>query len=62
MKNSELVRLIERAGWICVRRSCGGHMIYQNPQTGKIMSVPDHPSKEVGKGLAHKLLKKLKGE
>ena len=58
MKSSELVRMYERAGWIQIRQS-GSHKIFKNPVTGEIVPVPFHSSKEIGTGLAKKLLKKL---
>ena len=61
MKSSELVRSYERAGWIQIRQS-SSHKIFKNPVTGEIVSVPFHGSKEVGTGLARKLLKKLEGK
>lgn len=59
MKSSELVRMYEQAGWIQIRQS-GSHKIFKNPETGEIVSVPFHGSKEIGTGLASKLLKKLR--
>jgi predicted RNA binding protein YcfA (HicA-like mRNA interferase family) len=59
MKSSELVRRFEQAGWIQIRQS-GSHKVFKNPDTGEIVSVPHHGSKEVTTGLAHFLLKKLK--
>jgi len=56
MKSSELVRKFERGGWVEIRQT-GSHKIFKNPQTGEIISVPYHGSKEVATGLAKKLLK-----
>lgn len=61
MKSSELVRCYERAGWVQIRQS-SSHKIFKNPSTEEIVSVPFHGSKEVGTGLARKLLKKLEGK
>jgi mRNA interferase HicA len=62
MKSSELVRLYEQSDdWIFLRQS-GSHKIFQNRLTGEIVAVPYHGSKEVGTGLANKLLKKLRGK
>ncbi len=57
MKSSELVRKFERAGWIEIRQT-GSHKIFKNPKTGETIPVPYHGSKEVGTGLANKILKK----
>lgn len=56
MKSSELVRKFERAGWIEIRQT-GSHKIFKNPKTGETIPVPYHGSKEIGTGLANKLLK-----
>lgn len=56
MKSSELVRKFTRAGWVEIRQT-GSHKIFQNPKTGATIPVPFHGSKEVGKGLAEKVLK-----
>jgi predicted RNA binding protein YcfA (HicA-like mRNA interferase family) len=58
MKSSELIRKFEQAGWIQIRQS-GSHKIFWNTNSGEKVCVPDHGSKEVGTGLAIKLLKKL---
>jgi predicted RNA binding protein YcfA (HicA-like mRNA interferase family) len=58
MKSSELVRLVKKAGWIEIRQT-GSHKIFQNPKTSETVPVPYHGSKEVGKGLAEKILKQV---
>ncbi|MEN9686629.1 MAG: hypothetical protein RLZZ28_2415 [Bacteroidota bacterium] len=58
MKSAELVRCVLKAGWIEIRQS-GSHKIFKHPQTGEIIAVPFHSSKEMGTGLAKKLLKKI---
>ena len=51
MKSTELHRMIKRSGWVVVRQS-GSHVIYE--KDGVRIPVPDHGSKEIGKGLAEK--------
>ena len=58
MKSSELVRKFEKAGWVAVRQT-GSHIMFKSPKTREVVPVPFHGSKEVGTGLAKKLLKKL---
>lgn len=56
MKSNELHRLILANGWTVLRQS-GSHVIYyKNSQT---YPVPDHGSKEVGKGLEKKVKKEM---
>ncbi len=56
MKYSEFIRLVERSGWIRLRQS-GNHIIYS--KDGKIYLVPNHGSKEIGKGLEQKMRKAM---
>ena len=55
MKFNELHRLIRKNGWVVLRR--GKHVIYE--KEGKRFPVPDHGSKEVGKGLENKIKKEM---
>ena len=56
MKSSELVRKFQNAGWIEVRQT-GSHKIFKDPKTGQVIPVPFHGAKEMGTGLARKILK-----
>lgn len=55
MNSTDIVKLLERAGWI-LRGVRGSHHIYTHPDKSGHISVP-HPKKDLGTGLAHKLLK-----
>ena len=55
MNSADIVRLLERAGWV-LRGVRGSHHIYTHPDKPGHISVP-HPKKDLGTGLAHKLLK-----
>jgi len=57
MKTSELLRKLRYAGFELLRQGKGSHQIWHNPETGVQIVVPDHGSKEVGKGLARKIMK-----
>jgi len=61
MNSAEIIKRLEKAGWV-LRGTKGSHHIYTHPQRGGHISVP-HPKKDMGVGLAHKLLKQagLKG-
>jgi predicted RNA binding protein YcfA (HicA-like mRNA interferase family) len=55
INSKELLKLLERDGWI-VRNSKGSHHVFKHPvKTGHI-TVP-HPKKDLGVGLVQKLLK-----
>jgi len=55
MNSEELLKLLERDGWI-MRNSKGSHHVFKHPvKTGHI-TVP-HPKKDLGVGLVQKLLK-----
>ena len=55
MNSAELIKRLERAGWI-LRSVKGSHHVYTHPQRGGHLSVP-HPRKDLGAGLVHKLLR-----
>ena len=55
MNSADIVRQLERAGWV-LRGVKGSHHIYTHPDKPGHISVP-HPKKDLGAGLAHKLLK-----
>jgi mRNA interferase HicA len=61
MKSSELLRLVKKSGWVEIRQT-GSHKIFKNPETGETIPVPFHGAKEVGKGLASSILKKVGGK
>jgi predicted RNA binding protein YcfA (HicA-like mRNA interferase family) len=56
MKSSELHRKVRRNGWQFIKAE-GSHYIYQ--KEGRNYPVPFHGSKEVGKGLANKIVKEM---
>ena len=58
MKSNEFLREIKRKGWILVRQGKGSHEIYE--KDGVQVSVPNHGSKEMGKGIENKLRKEMK--
>lgn len=55
MNRADIVRLLERAGWV-LRGVRGSHHIYTHLDKPGHISVP-HPKKDLGTGLVHKLLK-----
>ena len=55
MNSAELIRRLERAGWV-LRGAKGSHHIYTHPDRGGHLSIP-HPKKDLGTGLLRKLLK-----
>lgn len=56
MKYSELIRMLKQNGWFIVRQS-GSHIMMQHPDKTVQLTVPNHGSKEIGKGLQQKILK-----
>lgn len=55
VNSAELIKKLERLGWVW-RGVKGSHHIYTHPTRPGHISVP-HPRKDLGTGLAHKLLK-----
>lgn len=56
MKAKELIKLAEKAGWK-LDRIHGSHHIFLHPEKPYRLSIPVHGNKDLGKGIAHKLLK-----
>lgn len=55
-KYRELHRRIKKNGWTHIRTG-KGHYIYE--KDGKIVPVPYHGSKDIGKGLEQKIVKEM---
>jgi len=49
MKVSEMIRLIEKNGWQCIRQA-GSHRIYRHSVKSGTVIIPDHGLKELKKG------------
>lgn len=58
MKWSELKQKLKKAGYEFKRDAKGSHEVWHHPQKpGSEMIIASHNAKEVGTGLANKLLK-----
>ncbi len=57
MKSREFIREIKRKGWKFLRQGKGSHEIYE--KNGQTVSVPNHGSKEMGKGIELELRKQM---
>jgi len=59
MKWNELTKKLSKAGWVFLRDAKGSHEIWHHPEIeGSEIVIANHPGKEVGTGLANKILKK----
>ena len=58
MKSNEYIREALQEGWIFVRQGKGSHEIYE--KDGIQITIPNHGSKELGKGIENKLRKQMK--
>ncbi len=56
MKSAEFHRKVRRNGWRLIR-SEGRHYIYE--KDGRVYPVPYHGAKEIGKGLAKKMIREM---
>ena len=56
MNYTELFRLLRKDGWV-VLRGKGSHIILQHPTKPEKLTIPNHASKEVKKGLLCAILK-----
>ncbi len=52
----ELIRVLERLGFVRTRKSRGGHLRYIHPD-GRRTTVPFHSGKTIPKGLLVKIIK-----
>ncbi len=57
MTANELIKILENDGWYFVRQK-GSHKTFKHDFKEKLVTVPDHGKKELGKGLVHSILKK----
>ena len=57
MKSSEFIRKAKQNGWEFLRQGKGSHEIYI--KNGIQVSIPNHGSKELGKGIENKLRKDM---
>lgn len=53
----ELIRRLKAAGFVERRAGKGSHRQFAHPTTGKVITVAVHTKKEVGTGLAQRILK-----
>ncbi|WP_194778328.1 type II toxin-antitoxin system HicA family toxin [Pararhodonellum marinum] len=56
MKYNELFKILKKDGWYETRQK-GSHVIMQHPSKPEQLTVPNHTSKEVKKGLLTAILK-----
>lgn len=58
MKWNELLKKLKKAGFVYLRDAKGSHQYWHHPDIpGSEIVIANHPSKEVGTGLARKILK-----
>jgi len=59
MNSKELIKLLKKAGWKKVRQK-GSHVVFTHEKIKNppIIVVPDHGSKDLGKGLVNDVMKK----
>ena len=53
----ELIRRLKAAGFVEHRRGKGSHRQFVHPERKTVITVSVHTKKEVGTGLAHRILK-----
>ena len=53
----ELIRRLQAAGVVEPRRSMGSHRQFVHPDNGRVVTVSVHTKKQVGTGLARRILK-----
>ncbi len=53
----ELTRKLKAAGFVEQRTGKGSHRQFIHPTSGKVFTIAVHTKKEVGTGLAHRILR-----
>jgi predicted RNA binding protein YcfA (HicA-like mRNA interferase family) len=53
----ELIRKLKDTGYVESRSGKGSHRQFIHPKTGQVITVAVHTKKEVGTGLANRILK-----
>jgi predicted RNA binding protein YcfA (HicA-like mRNA interferase family) len=56
MKFSELLRILRKHGWFEIRQS-GSHIVMKHPDRENTVTIPNHGSQEVKKGLLRAIIK-----
>jgi len=58
LKPRELVRALERMGFVLLRKSKGSHWQFERPD-GRRTTVPVHKGRDIGPGLLRKILRDI---
>ena len=56
VKPGELIKVLEKLGFSCTKRSKGSHFRYKHPD-GRKTTVPVHKGKDISRGLLRKILR-----
>ena len=57
MNYNELTKKLKDAGWRLDHQQRGSHEAWRHPTRENTITIPNHGRKEIGKGLAEKILK-----
>ena len=58
IKSRELIRALEKMGFLLLRKSKGSHWQVEHPD-GRRTTVPVHKGKDIGPGLMRKILRDI---
>ena len=61
VKPKELIKALERMGFVVLRRSKGSHVQFQHAD-GRRTTVPVHQGRDIGPGLLRKILRDIEIE
>ncbi len=59
MTSKQMVKLLQKNGFVEASGGKGSYRRFTNPKTGKTTEIPYH-SKDLGKGLEHAILKQAR--
>lgn len=57
MTSKQMIQYLKQHGFLEIPSGGGSHRKFRNPESRRITMVPDHGSKDLGKGLEHQILK-----
>jgi predicted RNA binding protein YcfA (HicA-like mRNA interferase family) len=58
IRPGELIRALEKLGFLCTKKSKGSHFRYKHAD-GRKTTVPVHKGKDISRGLLRKILKDI---
>ena len=59
LRSRELMKVAKKAGFV-YEVTQGSHFIFRRPSDGKMISIPSHKGKDLGRGITKAIIKNMK--